>query len=233
MAYARFIRHPSSCQGAWQASVFQRLQFILLPCAVLAKNASFESCHSVLTGMTRDAFRDLRYAMRNLRRNPAFATLAILIMALGISGTTAVFSLVNQVLLHPVGISEPKRILVVRTKYNKLNLDLELGSVRVFADARASTQFFEYAAAARPISFNFADRAVPVRLPAAAVSAGWFDVFGARPALGRFLLLTRINQMRTGWWYWRMMAGCGCLAAIQVSWDETWSSTSSPTKLSA
>jgi predicted permease len=135
--------------------------------------------------MTRDAFRDLRYAMRNLRRNPAFATLAILIMALGISGTTAVFSLVNQVLLHPLGVSEPKRILVVRTKYNKLNLDLELGSVRVFADARASTQFFEYAGAARPISFNFADRAVPVRLPAAAVSAGWFDVFGARPALGR------------------------------------------------
>src|SRR5215472_1360148 len=104
--------------------------------------------------MTRNAFRDLRYATRNLRRNPAFATFAILIIALSISGTTAVFSLVNQVLLHPVNVSEPKRILVVRTKYNKLNLDLELGSVRVFADARANTQFFEYAGAARPISFN-------------------------------------------------------------------------------
>src|SRR5215469_9176448 len=46
----------------------------------------------VLTGMTRAALRDLRYAVRNLRRNPAFATFAILIMALGIGGTTAVFS---------------------------------------------------------------------------------------------------------------------------------------------
>jgi len=134
--------------------------------------------------MTRDAFRDLRYAMRNLRRNPAFATFAILIMALGTGGTTAVFSLVNQVLLHPLGVSEPKRILVVRTKYNKLNLDLELGSVRVFADARANKQVFEYAGAARPISFNYADRAVPVRLPGAAVSAEWFDVFGRAAGAG-------------------------------------------------
>ena len=132
-----------------------------------------------------DVLRDLRYAARNLHRSPAFATFAILIIALGISGTTAVFSLVNQILLHPPGVSEPNRILVVRTKYDKLNLDLELGSARVFADTRANRQIFEYVGAARPISFNFADRAVPVRLPGAAVSAGWFGVFGARPALGR------------------------------------------------
>jgi len=135
--------------------------------------------------MTRDAFRDLRYAMRNLRRNPAFATFAILIMALGTGGTTAVFSLVNQVLLHPLGVSEPKRILVVRTKYNKLNLDLELGSVRVFADAGADQQRSDYVRGARPIGSNLADGAVTVGLPGAAVSAEWFDVFGARPALGR------------------------------------------------
>jgi hypothetical protein len=46
MAYARFIRHPSSCKGAWQTSVFQRIAVIFLPCAGLAKNASFESSHS-------------------------------------------------------------------------------------------------------------------------------------------------------------------------------------------
>jgi predicted permease len=132
-----------------------------------------------------DLLRDLRCAARNLRQSPAFAALAILIMALGISGTTAVFSLVNQILLHLPGISEPKRILVVRTKYDKLNLDFELASAPVLADARANRQIFEYAGAARPMSFNFADQAAPVRLPGAAVSAGWFDVFAARPALGR------------------------------------------------
>src|SRR5262249_48035025 len=100
MAYARFIRHPSSCQGAWQTRCSSHCSHPLALCRprekCLLRKLSF-----VLTGMTRDAFRDLRYAMRNLRRNPAFATFAILIMALGTGGTTAVFSLVNQVLLHP------------------------------------------------------------------------------------------------------------------------------------
>ncbi len=132
-----------------------------------------------------DLLRDLRYEGRNLRRSPGFATLTVVIMALGIGGNTAVFSLVNQILLHPPGVSEPQRIVVVRTKYANLNLDLELASPPALADARASKQIFERAGAARAASFNYADRTVPVRLPGAAVSAGWFDVFGARPALGR------------------------------------------------
>src|SRR5439155_4357090 len=70
-----------------------------------------------------DLLRDLRYAGRNLRRSPGFAALAGLIMALGIGANTAVVSLVNQILLHPPGISEPQPIVVVRTKYSKLNLD--------------------------------------------------------------------------------------------------------------
>ena len=132
-----------------------------------------------------DLLRDLRYAGHNLRRSPGFATLAVLIMALGIGANTAVFSLVNQLLLHPPGISEPQRIVVVRTMYDKLNLDFELGSPPALADARANKQIFEHAAAVRPASFNYADRTVPVRLPGAEVSAEWFDVFGARPLLGR------------------------------------------------
>jgi macrolide transport system ATP-binding/permease protein len=132
-----------------------------------------------------DLLRDLRYAGRNLRRSPGFTTLAILIMALGISGTTAVFSLVNQILLHPPGVFEPQRIVVVRTRYDKLNLNFDGASPPALADARANKQIFQSAAAVRPISFNYADGAAPARLRGAAVSAGWFDVFGARPALGR------------------------------------------------
>jgi predicted permease len=132
-----------------------------------------------------DLWRDLRYAGRNLRRSPGFATLTVLIMALGIGGSTAVFSLVNQILLHPPGVSEPQRIVVVRTRYDKLNLNFDGASPPALADARANKQIFEYAAAVRPIGFNYADGAVPARLRGAAVSAEWFDVFGARPALGR------------------------------------------------
>src|SRR5436309_7640541 len=68
-----------------------------------------------------DLLRDLRYAGRDLRRSPGFATLVILIMALGIGANTAVFSLVNQILLHPPGVSDPQRIVVMRPKHSKLN----------------------------------------------------------------------------------------------------------------
>jgi hypothetical protein len=129
--------------------------------------------------------RDLRYAGRNLLRSPSFTLLAVAIMALGIGGNAAVFSLVNQILLHPPGISQPQRIIVLRTRYDKLNLDFELASPPALAAASDNKKTFEHAGAAHPASFTYADRAVPVRVPGAAVSAEWFDVFGARPALGR------------------------------------------------
>jgi predicted permease len=132
-----------------------------------------------------DIRRDLRYACRNVRRSPGFAALVVIITAFGIGGNTAVFSLVNEILLHPPGVSAPNRILGVRTKYDKLNLDLELAAAPALAAARANSQIFEHAAAARQASFNYTAGAVPVRLPGAAVSGGWFDVFGVRPALGR------------------------------------------------
>src|SRR5437763_9361075 len=145
-----------------------------------------EECRDMRrTNYIHDGLQDLRYAGRNLLRSRGFSCLAVLIMALAIGANTAVFSLVNQILLHPPGVSEPQRIVVVRTKYSKLNVDLDSSSPPALADGRTNKQMFEHAGAARAASFNYSDRTAPIRLAGAEVSAGWFDVFSARPILGR------------------------------------------------
>ncbi len=130
-------------------------------------------------------FADLRYAARGLRKTPSFTIVAVLTLALGIGANTAIFSLVNQVLLHPPGISHPERIVVLRTKYDKLKLNFEVGAPPAFAAMRDGKEVFEHAAAAQVRSYNYADQQVPERLLGSAVTAEWFNVFGARPALGR------------------------------------------------
>jgi predicted permease len=128
---------------------------------------------------------DLHYAVRTLRKNPGFSVVAALTLALGIGANTAVFSLVNEILLHPPGVSDPQRIVGVRSRYDKLNVNLETTSAPAFAAARANKQVFEHSAAMRLVSLNYANRDAPLRLPGAAVSAEWFDVFGAHPVYGR------------------------------------------------
>jgi predicted permease len=130
-------------------------------------------------------FKDIHYALRGMRRSPGFTAVMVLTLALGIGANTAIFSLVNQILLHPRGIAHPDRLVAVRTKYDKLNLKNGPDSPPTFADVRDSRDVFEHAAAMRQLEVNYTGGAVPQSLRAAAVSAEWFDVFGVRPSLGR------------------------------------------------
>jgi predicted permease len=130
-------------------------------------------------------FKDIHYALRGMRKSPGFTVVMVLTLALGIGANTAIFSLVNQILLHPRGISHPERLVVVRTKYERLNLKSIPDSPPTFADARDSREVFEHAAAMRGMDVNYAVDSVPQSLHGEAVSAEWFDVFGARPSLGR------------------------------------------------
>jgi predicted permease len=128
---------------------------------------------------------DLRFACRTLAKTPGFALTSIAALALGIGANSAIFSLVNQLLLNPPGFSNPQRIVAVRAKYDKLSLKSIPLSVPDFADIRNSAQIFGHAALMGEGDFNYTGGDVPERLQGANVSVQWFDVFGAKPYLGR------------------------------------------------
>lgn len=128
---------------------------------------------------------DLRLAARGLRKHPAFALTAIAALAIGIGANTAIFSTVRQVLLNPSGIDDPARVAAVRVSYDKLALRNIAISATDFAGVRDSPQIFEHAAIADRGSFNFTGAGAPQRIAGSEVSAEWFDVFGAKPILGR------------------------------------------------
>ena len=128
---------------------------------------------------------DLRYAARGLRKTPSFTIVAVLTLALGIGANTAIFSLVNQLLLHPSGIDHPERVVVLRTQYLKLNLEFNGSSSTNLPDLRTSTDIFERAAIVQRGDLNYTEGPNPERLRGAMVSAEWFDVFGAKPFIGR------------------------------------------------
>ena len=128
---------------------------------------------------------DLRIACRTLAKTPAFTLTAVAALALGIGANTAIFSLVSQVLLNPAGVSNPERVVAVRAKYDKLALKSIPVSIPDFTDVRDSTSQFESAAMLQQGDFNYTGSGVPERLQGANVSLRWFDVFGAKPRIGR------------------------------------------------
>ena len=128
---------------------------------------------------------ELRHAIRNLRKSPGFALTVLAVLALGIGTNTAIFSVVNSILLNPPGIHDPGRIAVMRVRYNKLNLKSIEISMTDFDDLHDRRDVFQAAAFAGPASFNYETASQPIRLKAARVSWEWFNVFGAYPELGR------------------------------------------------
>ena len=130
-------------------------------------------------------FNDLRYAARGLRKSPSFTIVAVLTLAIGIGANTAIFSLVNRLLLHPPGIDHPERVVGLRTHYPKLNLEFNGSSAADLPDLRASANVFEYAAIVGGSDVNYTGGDTPQRLQGHTVSSDWFAVFGAKPLIGR------------------------------------------------
>jgi predicted permease len=132
-------------------------------------------------------FHEVRYALRQLRKAPAFTLTAVLTLAFGIGANVAVFSVMNAVLLNPSGLPNPRGLVAVRARYSFGGLGNIAISAPDFQDALEGRQVFESAAVTGGAnSFNYSGPdAHPVRIKAAQVSWRWFDVFQAKPYLGR------------------------------------------------
>jgi predicted permease len=126
--------------------------------------------------------QDLTFATRQLLHHPGFTIVALLTLSLGIGATAAIFSAVQAVVLRPLPVPEPSRILGVYTAFRQGRGNVSAGN---YVDGIEPVSSFAATSAVRYSSFNLADAAQAERIIGARVTAGFFDVFGVAPAYGR------------------------------------------------
>ena len=136
--------------------------------------------------LLEDFARDLRYALRSLAKSPGFTAVVVLTLALGIGANTALFSVVNGVLLNPLRYAEPDRLIALYSR--KANYERSSISYPDFLDWVRGNRSFSALAAYRPNDFNLTGSGEPERVPAEMVSASFFPLLGVQPVLGRTLL---------------------------------------------
>jgi predicted permease len=129
--------------------------------------------------------QDLRYGARMLRKNPGFSVIAVLTLALGIGATTAIFSVVNTLLLSPLSFADSHRIVLLRESIPKLipgNMPVSAPDV---ADFHRMNHVFEDLGVYTTTSTDLSGNNAPTRLIAARASAAIFRIVGASPLIGR------------------------------------------------
>jgi putative ABC transport system permease protein len=137
------------------------------------------------TNVLADFLHDLRYAIRQQRKNPAFTIVAVITLALGIGANTAIFSVVNTILLQPLPYKDPERLVLVWEENAKQGYPTDTPTAANFGDWRDQNQLFEGMAAMAPDSFNLTGSGDPERLEGRRVSASFFPLLGVDPHIGR------------------------------------------------
>ena len=135
--------------------------------------------------LVADLLHDLRYAARMQRKNLAFTIIAIIALALGIGANTAIFSVVNTVLLRPLPYKDPERLVMVWEDATKVGYPRDTPSAANYVDWRDQNQVFEGMAAITDESFNLTGAGDPERLEGRRVSANLFPLLGVEPQIGR------------------------------------------------
>jgi putative ABC transport system permease protein len=130
--------------------------------------------------------KDIRFALRQLLKQPAFTAIAVVTVALAIGATTAVLSLVNGLLVRPLPYREPQQLVLLLQHFKSQNLDRIPVSPPEFKDYETRAHSFEKLGAFGYANFNLAGEDKPERIPGATVTAGVLPLLGVSPLQGRF-----------------------------------------------
>jgi len=129
--------------------------------------------------------QDVRYALRSLAQSPGFASLALTMLALGVSANAAVFTIVNAVLLRPLPFREASRLVRVTSDFTRLGTADAGVSVPELRGYQERTDLFEAVSGLYPINANLTGVDEPERIEGAFVSATYFSILGVEAAIGR------------------------------------------------
>jgi len=131
------------------------------------------------------ALRDVQFAIRGLRRSPGFTTVVVLTLGLGIGTSTAVFSVVNTVVLRPLDYAAPQQLARISSELRGFGAtDTGVAAAELF-DYQSRTDLFTAVAGVLPINANVTSGDVPTRVEMMLVSWNYFSILGVAPAYGR------------------------------------------------
>jgi len=130
-------------------------------------------------------FQDIRFGCRMLARNPGFTAIAVLTLAIGIGASTAIFSVVDTVLLRPLPYQQPDKLVVVSETLPGMSTDAIGVSAAEYQDYRDCNHSFSQVAAYESAGFNLTGVGQPLRVNAAALSASAIPLLGVSPEMGR------------------------------------------------
>jgi predicted permease len=151
--------------------------------ALAVQSSSLAGLCTLAKEVMNTLLADLRYAVRLLSQSPAFTTIAALTLALGIGATTALFSVVNGVLLNPLAYPHSDRLMVIYARI--AGLDSAPIEYPNFLDWQRDSHSFASLAAYRNEDYNFIGKSEGERLSGYMISANFFDTLGVAPVLGR------------------------------------------------
>ena len=133
-------------------------------------------------------WRDLRFGFHMLGKNPGFTAVAVLTLALGIGANSAIFSIVNSVLLHPLPYRDADRLAIIWSHSPGANVEQDWPSPGQFAAVKAHSKSFDDIAIVHGNSVNVGDVANPEQIGVLEASANLFPLLGAHPQIGRTFL---------------------------------------------